>query len=84
MSRLAEELKVNLEDIEKLLVNCIAEEIIDARIDQKNLLVLMNEKEPDQERLRDTGFASWGANIAEINRNIEYYQRMPTAKKFGY
>ena len=84
MSRLAEELKVNLDEIEKLLVNCIAEELIDAKIDQKNLIVLMNEKEPDQEVARDTGFASWGANMAEINRHIEYFQRFPMRKSLSH
>ena len=80
MSRLAEELKVNLDEIEKLLVNCIAEELIEAKIDQKNLIVIMDDKEPDQERSRDTGFASWGENLAEINRHIEYFQRFPMKK----
>jgi len=80
MSRLAEELKVNLDEIEKLLVNCIAEELIDAKIDQKNLLVIMDDKEPDPETSRNTGFANWGENMAEINRHVEYFQRFPMRK----
>ena len=80
MSRLAEELKVTLDELEKLLVNCIAEDLIEAKIDQKNLIVIMDDKEPDQERLRDTGFASWGENMAELNRHIEYFQRFPMKK----
>ena len=80
MSRLAEELKVNLDEIEKLLVNCIAEELIDAKIDQKNLLVIMDDKELDPETSRNTGFASWGENMAEINRHVEYFQRFPMRK----